>query len=113
MNECIFCRILAGEIPADVLYRDEHIAVLADVQPQAPVHVLVLPVRHVENLHEFARTAAPGEARDLIAAAARFGEERSPDGFRVVVNSGVKGGQTVGHLHVHVIGGREMSWPPG
>ncbi|MBV8531855.1 MAG: HIT family protein [Candidatus Eremiobacteraeota bacterium] len=112
-NTCIFCKIISGDVPGDVLYKDESIIVLADVQPKAPVHLLVLPVRHVDNLAEFTATAAPGEARDFIAAAARFGEERSPEGFRVVINSGTLGGQTVQHLHAHVIGGRTLTWPPG
>lgn len=111
---CIFCRIAAGEIPARKILETAHVLAFHDLNPQAPVHVLVIPRRHVDNL----AGAADGDAELLSAvllgcrdAAARCGI--TGGGFRVVLNSGPDGGQTVGHLHAHVLGGRPLGWPPG
>jgi histidine triad (HIT) family protein len=111
--DCVFCKIAAGEIPAKKLYEDEQVVAFADLAPQAPVHVLVIPRRHVASLRHTAREDAPllGEVMAVaveVAAAQGLGR-----GFRVVINSGADGGQTVDHLHVHVLGGRSMGWPPG
>lgn len=111
-TDCLFCRIARGEIPAKEIYRDADTIAIEDVNPQAPVHLLVLPVAH------FANAGALGEnesalAAKLLAIAARVGRERGPGGFRLVVNTGADGGQTVDHLHVHVLAGRRMTWPPG
>lgn len=116
MNErahCLFCRIVDGEIPATAAYRDEEVVAIADVNPQAPVHLLVMPVRHVANLPAFVRDEPPQSVGKLFAVAARLGAERGGESFRVVVNTGPGGGQTVEHLHVHVLAGRQMHWPPG
>lgn len=112
MNGCIFCKIIAGEIPAQFSYRDDDVVAIADVNPQAPLHLLVLPVRHVDNVGDITRTA-PELAAKLFAVAAEIGHERGMNGFRLVVNTGEEGGQTVPHVHVHVLAGRHMQWPPG
>ncbi|HZZ65279.1 MAG TPA: HIT domain-containing protein [Candidatus Baltobacteraceae bacterium] len=112
-QDCIFCRILAGEIPATVLYRDDEVAAIADLAPQAPEHILVMPVMHAENLESFVASAPAHVVSKLFEVASRIGKERGPSGFRAVINTGREGGQTVPHLHVHVLAGRPMSWPPG
>jgi histidine triad (HIT) family protein len=112
-SNCIFCKIVAGEIPAREISRSESAIVIADVNPKAPTHLLVIPTRHVENLGEFSAQAPPNEIGDLFALASKVGREAPGDGYRVVVNEGPDGGQTVFHLHLHVLAGRHMSWPPG
>lgn len=113
MKDCLFCRIISGEIPAKKVYDDEHIYAFEDINPQAPTHVLVVPKRHIRDLKE-----ARAEDSELIGrchlAAAHIARERSiEDGYRTVVNVGPKAGQSVFHLHVHLIGGRHLHWPPG
>lgn len=114
--DCIFCRIIAGEIPAREVARSAHAVAFHDVNPQAPVHVLVVPVAH-------AATAADAMALEkgdqVIAEVMRLGVEVARElelekgGYRFVINTGDEGGQTVHHLHLHVLGGRQMKWPPG
>ncbi len=110
---CIFCKIIARKVPAREVYRCQDFVVIADSNPQAPEHLLVLPVQHVRNLSTFAASADPALIGLLFRIAAYHGRESSHDGFRIVVNEGVRGGQTVEHLHVHVLKGRQMGWPPG
>lgn len=110
---CIFCKIVRGEIQAVEIARDAETLVFKDVNPKAPTHVLVIPTRHVTNLGDFATSATPHELGNLFALAAKYGREASPGGYRVVVNEGPDAGQTVFHLHLHVLAGRPMSWPPG
>lgn len=109
--DCIFCRIASGEIPADVVYRDDDVVAFNDTNPQAPTHVLVVPRRHVASAHELddaALTAA------LFAAMQRIADDRDlGDGYRVVTNIGPAAGQSVPHLHFHLLGGRTLGWPPG
>jgi histidine triad (HIT) family protein len=111
-SSCIFCKIIAGEIPARFVHRDESVVAIADVNPQAPDHLLVMPIEHVRDLAEFVRAEPAQTIAGLWQVAARLGAEH-PGGFRAVVNTGVDGGQTVDHLHVHVLAGRHMTWPPG
>ena len=116
MSNCIFCRIAAGEIPADVIARSETAVAFRDLNPQAPTHILVIPVRHVDSAaaagQEEAAALLFGEVMRLgVEVAARLGLDR--DGYRFVVNTGEQGGQTVPHLHLHLLGGRQMHWPPG
>jgi histidine triad (HIT) family protein len=118
MEECIFCRIAAGEVPAKVVYRSDDGGVIAieDVNPQAPTHLLVMPTKHYETLWEAVRAGTGDQAlpATLFEIASRLGKERGgARGFRLVVNTGPDGGQTVGHLHLHVLAGRGMTWPPG
>lgn len=112
-SSCLFCRIVAGEIPADTIEESEHSLAFRDLAPKAPTHVLVVPKRHVRNAGELAGASAE-ELQDLVLlgrAAARI--DGLDDGYRMVFNTGEAAGQTVFHAHLHVLGGRELTWPPG
>jgi diadenosine tetraphosphate (Ap4A) HIT family hydrolase len=112
-ENCLFCKIVRGEIPAkEVARTDEAIAIL-DINPVAPAHILVIPKRHVEDLSDFAGAAGDHEIGALFRLAAQLGDESSPSGYRIVTNKGADSGQTVFHLHLHVLAGRSMAWPPG
>jgi histidine triad (HIT) family protein len=113
MSDCIFCKIFAGEIPAKEVERTDDVLVFRDLNPQAPHHLLVIPKRHATDLGDFVAAARSEEVGDLFAAASRAGRAASPSGYRVVVNEGVDAGQTVFHLHLHVLAGRNLDWPPG
>ena len=112
MNDCLFCKIAAGEIPSACLYEDELVYVFKDIEPQAPVHFLVIPRAHIDS----AACIAP-ENSMVVARAfeviAKLAKEQGLDGFRVVSNVGESAGQSVKHLHFHVLSGRDMTWPPG
>jgi histidine triad (HIT) family protein len=111
-SDTIFGRILRGEIPCDAVHSDELCLAFRDVNPQAPVHVLVIPREPIVNLAE----ARPGQEAllgHLLLVAAQVARQEGLEGWRAVINSGAAAGQTVFHLHVHVIGGRPMAWPPG
>jgi histidine triad (HIT) family protein len=112
-SACVFCKIFRREIVADEVLRTDDALVFRDLNPKAPVHLLVVPRRHADNLGDFVAMAESREVGDLFALASRAGREFAPGGYRVVVNEGLDGGQTVHHLHLHVLGGRRMSWPPG
>jgi histidine triad (HIT) family protein len=109
--DCVFCRIVGGEIPSRRMFEDAEIVAFHDIAPQAPAHALVLPRRHVASLDELDDPALAG--RLLLVAAQVARDLGLGGGYRVVVNTGPDGGQTVGHLHLHVLGGRQMTWPPG
>jgi histidine triad (HIT) family protein len=109
--DCIFCGIIRGEVPSRRVYEDDEVVAFADVAPQAPTHVLVVPRRHVRSLAELADQELAG--RLLLRAAAVARDLGLTAGYRVVINTGEQGGQTVEHLHLHVLGGRAMRWPPG
>ena len=113
-QNCIFCRIVAGEIPADIVYTDEHTVAFRDVNPQAPTHLLVIPREHIESLNDAGRSDEQLLGH-LLRVAARVANEagHSESGYRTVINTGADGGQSVFHLHVHVLGGRPLTWPPG
>lgn len=111
-QSCVFCRIVSGEIPAPILAQNDHAAAFRDLAPTAPVHVLVVPKRHVASLTDCVDGAELGALMLLAAEVARR-EGIAETGFRTVINTGSDGGQSVFHLHAHVIGGREMGWPPG
>lgn len=115
MEGCIFCKIVSGAVPAAVVYRNERVLAIEDLDPQAPTHLLVLPVEHYATIADAAEEpSAAVLTAELVRTAARLGRERGGEsGFRLVVNTGSNGGQTVEHLHVHVLAGRRMSWPPG
>jgi histidine triad (HIT) family protein len=113
MTDCLFCKIIQGAIPTKKVYEDAHTFAFEDVNPQAPTHVLIVPKKHVTGLKE-----AQVEDAELIGrlhlVAAELGRRRGiEDGYRTVFNVGPKSGQSVFHLHLHLIGGREMKWPPG
>ena len=111
---CLFCRIAAGEIPATRVYEDEAVIAIRDIAPRAPSHVLFLPRQHIVSAAELTPADGPMLGQ-LFGAAAAFAraEGLTGDGYRMVTNVGEWGGQTVAHLHVHLLGGRSMAWPPG
>ncbi|HEX8456482.1 MAG TPA: histidine triad nucleotide-binding protein [Pyrinomonadaceae bacterium] len=113
-QDCIFCRVVAGEIPADIIYRDDRAVAFRDINPQAPVHALVIPQEHVASLDE-AALRDETTLGHLLRVAARVANEQglSESGYRTVINTGAGAGQSVFHLHLHVIGGRPLRWPPG
>ena len=115
MDNCIFCKIAHKEIPTNFVYEDETVVAFKDLEPQAPVHVLVIPKKHIESL-----LAVTAEDQQLVAhitceVIPRLARELgiAAKGFRVVANTGDEGGQSVKHLHFHLLGGRSMQWPPG
>jgi len=111
--DCIFCKIAAGTIPAKLLFQDEDVIAFADIHPQAPVHVLIVPRRHIVSLAQAVKSDDELLARlyGTVAEVART--LKLDNGYRTVINTGVDGGQTVDHLHIHLLGGRAMGWPPG
>ncbi len=114
VDDCIFCKIAKKEIPAKLVHEDDELVALRDVNPQAPVHILIIPREHITSLGqlEAGHDQLVGRALRLAAELAK-GNGLSENGYRVVVNCGRDGGQSVGHLHFHVLGGRAMGWPPG
>lgn len=111
--DCLFCKIIAGTIPSKKIYEDEQVYAFADIDPKAPVHILVVPKKHIASLAETTPEDAPLLGR-LLVLASEIAQANSLDGgFRVVANTGPDGGQTVDHLHLHILGGRQMHWPPG
>lgn len=110
----MFCRIIAGEVPADLLHQDDVCVVLRDTGPQAPTHVLVIPREHMESLNE-ASHSDEALLGHLLRVGARVANDEglAEDGYRTVINTGAGAGQSVFHLHVHVLGGRSLTWPPG
>lgn len=114
--ECIFCKIIKGEIPADVVYRDEEMVAFRDIRPQAPVHVLIIPTKHVETVLDLTPDAEGAKlVGEMILLANKLAREEGIDqkGFRLVMNCRQHGGQDVFHIHLHLLGGRAMHWPPG
>lgn len=113
MENCIFCKIAKGEIPAKKAYEDDQVLAFFDLEPQAPTHILIIPKAHVQSVAELTEenSAVVGH---IFAVAAQLAKEFDlKDGFRVVTNSGMAAGQTVPHLHFHLLGGRDFTWPPG
>jgi histidine triad (HIT) family protein len=111
-DTCLFCRIVRGELPVTIVAENSYALAFRDIHPQAPVHVLVVPKRHVASLDDAADPLELGGVA-LLAAAVAQGEGIAASGYRTVINTGTDGGQTVGHLHMHVLGGRKLTWPPG
>lgn len=109
--ECIFCRIVKGEIPSEKVYEDDDVLAFKDVNPEAPCHVLLIPKTHAQDLIEAGSELFSVVASKVPMLAEKLGLKEK--GFRVVVNTGGDGGQTVGHLHFHILGGRSLEWPPG
>jgi histidine triad (HIT) family protein len=114
MSDCIFCKIGAGEIPSDKVFEDDSILAFRDIQPQAPIHIVIIPKRHIETMNDFTE-ADSGLISDMMLACKRIAAEQglSENGYRIVINCNSDGGQSVSHIHAHVLGGRRMSWPPG
>lgn len=112
MAECLFCKVASGEVPATIVKRTDRLVAFRDINPQAPTHLLVIPTIHVSSLDEAQDAALLGEMLLFAAQLARDARIAGP-GYRVVVNVNAHGGQTVHHLHLHLLGGRPMGWPPG
>ncbi|MCH1868442.1 HIT domain-containing protein [Nocardioides sp. CFH 31398] len=110
--DCLFCKIVDGEIPGDVVHSTDHSVAFRDVNPQAPTHVLVVPRGHHRDAAALA-AADPAGVADLVDAAAHVAAAEGLEGYRLVFNTGEAAGQTVFHTHLHVLGGRPLSWPPG
>ncbi len=113
MTDCLFCRIISGEVPSKKVYEDDHTYAFEDINPQAPTHVLVIPKQHVRGLKEARAEDAEIIGRCHLAAAFIARDREIEDGYRTVLNVGPKAGQSVFHLHVHLLGGRRLGWPPG
>lgn len=117
--DCLFCSIVAGEIPAKRVFEDEHVIVFRDISPQAPAHLLIIPRAHIASLDALADSGLDEPGQDALLGrmhriAAKVARSEGLDrGYRTVINTGPDGGQTVSHLHVHLLGGRAMHWPPG
>ena len=113
-SDCLFCRIIAGELPATQIYGDEHVVAIRDIAPQAPTHVLLVARKHIASVREVG-PEDKGLMDAICAAATKLADQEgiAADGYRLVVNIGRNGGQTVDHLHIHMLGGRHMGWPPG
>jgi histidine triad (HIT) family protein len=113
MTDCLFCKIAAGEIPSDIVFRSDDLVAFRDINPAAPTHILVIPVRHVTSAAELAASDGPLLAEIFGTLTSLAEDENLDGGWRVVTNVGSDAGQSVHHLHFHLIGGRAMSWPPG
>jgi len=111
---CLFCSIAKGEIPAKLIHRDEEIIAFHDINPQAPQHILIIPIKHIPSVAHLSATDT-NLMGNIIQKAAElaYNSGIKDDGYRLVINCGNNGGQTVDHLHVHLLGGRAMHWPPG
>lgn len=113
MTDCLFCKIIRGDIPSKKVYEDEHTFAFEDLNPQAPTHVLVVPKKHIRGLKEATPEDAEVVGRCHLAAAEIARQRGIEDGYRTVLNVGPGAGQSVFHMHVHLIGGRTLKWPPG
>lgn len=111
MDGCLFCKIISGEIPSNKVYEDERVSAFRDIDPKAPVHVLIVPKKHATSILD----ADAESMQALFAAAKKIAHALGVDesGFRLVVNTGKDAGQSVAHLHIHLLGARELAWPPG
>lgn len=114
MDDCIFCRIISGAIPSQRVYEDDQVLAIRDINPQAPVHMLLMPKKHITSLGDVSDSEGPLIGRiALVAASLARNEGLAERGFRFLTNAGPEGGQAVAHLHFHLLGGRQMAWPPG
>ena len=111
-DDCIFCKIITGGIPAEIVFRSENVVAFNDLNPQAPTHVLLVPTIHTENAAGLAKISATITAA-LFSAADEIATERALTGYRTVFNTGESAGQSVFHAHLHLLGGRGLAWPPG
>ena len=113
LSDCLFCKFGAGDIPVDEVYSDDDVIAFRDIAPKAPSHVLVIPRQHFDNVAQLTNDAPELAARVLAAAVTVAELESLSGGFRLITNTGADGGQSVNHVHFHVLGGRELTWPPG
>jgi histidine triad (HIT) family protein len=114
MSDCLFCRIIAGQIPGNIVFQDDQLIAFKDINPQAPLHVLIVPRRHIASLNELT-PADDALVGSMFRAAAALAKENgyAERGYRTVFNTNREAGQTVFHIHLHVLGGRALAWPPG
>ncbi|MDF2591871.1 MAG: histidine triad nucleotide-binding protein [Clostridia bacterium] len=114
MSNCIFCKIINGEIPCNKVYEDDKILAFKDINPVAPIHIVVIPKQHVQSILDLDENTV-SITIDVFNAINKIVRllDIDKDGFRVVANTGINGGQTVSHLHYHILGGRSLQWPPG
>lgn len=110
--QCLFCKIIEGDIPAEIVFRNENIVAFNDINPQAPTHVLIIPTLHTENAASLSKISGTITAA-LFTAAAEIAQQRELKGYRTIFNTGAEAGQSVFHAHMHLLGGRELAWPPG
>ena len=113
MSDCLFCKIADGQIPAKIVYQDERALAFRDVNPQAPTHVLIIPKKHIASLDVLDDADAAIMGHLFVAAKKIAADEKLAQGWRTVINVGQHAGQTVFHIHVHLLGGRSLGWPPG
>ena len=114
MTDCIFCKIIAGEIPGDIVYQDDDVLAFRDLNPQAPTHILVIPKEHIATTNDIQPAQAELAGKLILAAQHIAGEEGiAESGYRTVLNCNAGAGQTVFHIHLHLLGGRPLGWPPG
>lgn len=111
--DCLFCKIIAGEIPSVKVYEDDAVLAFRDIDPQAPFHAVIVPKAHIASAAEISDANSAVVAKIFEAAAVIAKQQGLQNGFRIVTNCGQDGGQTVGHLHFHMLGGRLLAWPPG
>lgn len=114
MEDCLFCKIIAGDIPSTKIYEDDKVYAFNDIEPQAPIHIIIVPKSHISSANELTDDNAEVIGH-IFSVAAKIAKEKgfAENGWRIVNNCGVDGGQTVGHLHFHLLAGRNLGWPPG
>jgi len=114
LSDCIFCKIASGDIPGDVVYQDDRVIAVNDIDPKAPVHILIMPKTHIPSLNEIDDSNKDIMAH-ILTVAANLAKTKgvAEKGYRIVNNCGVQGGQSVNHIHFHLLGGRSLTWPPG
>lgn len=114
MSDCIFCRIAAGEMDAEIVHSGDEVVAFRDINPQAPTHLQIVPKRHVARIADFEASADAGWLTEMFRVANELARaEGLEDGYRLVVNNGALAGQSVAHVHLHLLGGRQLGWPPG
>ncbi len=114
MNDCLFCKILEGDIPTHLVYQDDQVIAFNDINPQAPIHLLVIPRKHISTLNEITDADTPIVGH-MVKIAQQLAQANNLDekGYRMVMNCNEHGGQTIFHIHLHLLGGRQLQWPPG
>ena len=114
MNGCLFCKMISGEIPCDIVYENKSVLAFRDIDPKAPTHILVIPKKHIQSINAL-KASEKNLAGELLLTAQKIAqiEDIAVSGFRTIFNTNTHGGQTVFHIHMHIMGGRQMKWPPG
>jgi histidine triad (HIT) family protein len=113
MENCLFCKIAAGEIPSSIVYKDEHVVAFRDIDPKAPQHILLIPKRHLSSMDDLTSEDAQLLMQIFMTAKQIAHESGLEQGYRFLTNTGPDGGQSISHLHFHLLGGRKLGWPPG